>query len=177
LIYGVPFYGYEYIATCNQPGDYILSRGGYIFLKNIQNAVKAYGRQWDSYSNTPYYYFVQDNTGKDTKKVLDNCDKLSSTKNDYRVTRTVDNGTFKCVVSSSGDIYMLLRNESRWKLSPANYVCADVKAPVGKTMVLRLMSNVDCDYVSYEFTATGTWQHVIVPFKQLHLSGAFNFLL
>ena len=115
------------------------------------------------------------------EQVLDNCDSIWSTAYDYHVTRTVDTtnkvegtGSFKCVATSTGGVYMLLRNTSRWDLSSATYVEANVKAPAGKSMVFRLFSSEDDDYVNYIFTGNGSWQHITIPFKDLYRIGNFN---
>jgi PKD repeat protein len=116
-----------------------------------------------------------------TKQVLNNCDNLGSTDYDYYVTRTIDTtnkvegtGSFRCVTTSTGNVYILLRNTSRWNLSSATYILANVKAPEGKSMVLRLFSSEDSDFVNFMFTGNGKWQHIEVPFKQLYNIGSFN---
>lgn len=174
LVYGIPFYGYEYIATSNQPGTSVLSVEGEFFIKDINSVIQKYGRQWDPDSNTPYCYYLNDSSEADTKIILDNCDSLGSIANDYQVNRTVEKGVYKCVATSSGNVYMLLQNDNRWNLSSATYVCADVKAPVGKSMVLRLFSSEYDNYVNYRFSANGNWQHIIIPFKKLYQYGVFN---
>ncbi|MPM51912.1 hypothetical protein SDC9_98664 [bioreactor metagenome] len=115
------------------------------------------------------------------KQILDNCDSLGFNDYDYRITRTIDTtskvegtGSYKCVSTGTGTAYMLLQNTSRWNLSSAGYVEANIKAPSGKLMAFRLFSNMDDDYVSYYFTANGSWQHIKVPFKDLHRTGNFN---
>jgi PKD repeat protein len=177
LIFGLPIYGYEYVARSKQPGASV-TYANQIMLKYI--IPQTYGRNWDFDSNTPYYYYLNDSSGANTQNVLNNCDNLGSTTYDYHVTRTVDTnktegtGSLKCVAMSTGNVYMLLRNASRWDISSANYISSDVKAPAGKSMILRLFSSEDANYVSYEFTGTGNWQHISVPFKEITPTGFFN---
>lgn len=181
LILGLPLYGYEYIAASNQPGAAILSFVDYVYLKDMDKAVKTYGRQWDFDSNTPWYYYSNEISGTNTQKLLDNCDRIGSTTYDYNVVRTVDTtnkvegtGSLKCVATSAGTTYMLLRNDSKWDISSATYICAYVKAPAGKTMTMYLFTKEDENYVRYNWIANGNWQQIVVPFKELTPIGDFN---
>jgi len=55
VVYGVPLYAYEYTTNSNLPGASITS-ANQVLLKNVNPS--AYGRKWDSDSNTPYYYYL-----------------------------------------------------------------------------------------------------------------------
>jgi len=178
LILGLPLYGYNYTATSNQTGASILS-ADYIDLKDTNP--QKYGRQWDSDSNSPWYYYLNDSNGTDTQKVLDNCDDLVSKSFDYNVARTVDTkykiegiGAYKNVVTSTGEAYMLLRNNSKWNISSATYFCAYVQAPAGKKMIVHLFTKRDESYIQYNWIANGNWQQIIIPFKELTPNGRFN---
>jgi spore germination protein YaaH len=181
LILGLPLYGYEYIAASNQPEASVLSFVDYAYLKYIDKEVKTYGKQWDSDSNTPWYYYSNESIGTNTQKVLNNCDILGSTIYDYHVARTLETtnkiegiGAFKCVAISNDDTYMLFRNNSKWNISSATYVCAYVQAPAGKSMAIYLFTGEDKDYVGYNWIANGNWQRIVVPFKELTPNGDFN---
>jgi spore germination protein YaaH len=57
LIYGVPFYGYEYTTSSNKAGAAVLSMDDYVYLGDITTSAQIYGEQWDSDSNTPWYHY------------------------------------------------------------------------------------------------------------------------
>jgi len=174
IVYGVPFYGYEYIATSNSPGASIQSVIGEFHLKNVDKKIQTYGKQWDSDSNTPYYYYLNDSSGTNKQVVLNNCDSLGSTTYDYHVNRTVEKGSYKSVATRNSSVFLVLRNSSRWDISSANYVNLDVKAPLGKPVVVRLFSGQDTNYINYRVIVNGNWQHITIPFKQISPVGRFN---
>ena len=56
LIFGLPLFGYDYIASSSSPGAPI-SYFDYIYLKDALVGAQKYHRQWDADSNTPYYTY------------------------------------------------------------------------------------------------------------------------
>jgi spore germination protein YaaH len=53
IILGVPFYGYDFTTTSDQPGSPIISKE-YINMSTAMSDAQKYGRIWDSESNTPW---------------------------------------------------------------------------------------------------------------------------
>lgn len=181
LILGLPLYGHEYITASNQPEASVMLFVDYAYLKDIDKEVKTYGKQWDSDSNTPWYYYSNESNGTNTQMTLNNCDILGSTTYDYHVVRTLETtnkiegtGSLKCVATSNGNTYTLFRNNSKWNITSATYVCAYVQAPAGKPMAMYLFTEEDKDYVGYTWIANGNWQRIVVPFKELTPNGDFN---
>ncbi len=57
LILGVPYYGYEWKTNSDKPGSGVISSVGSRTYQQAESAAQAYGRRWDSNSQTPWYTF------------------------------------------------------------------------------------------------------------------------
>jgi len=57
IILGLPFYGYEWPSSSDEPGARVIGEGRAVYLKNATYSSKIYGRIWDSSSNTPWFRY------------------------------------------------------------------------------------------------------------------------
>ncbi|MCK5013392.1 MAG: cadherin-like domain-containing protein, partial [Candidatus Omnitrophica bacterium] len=66
IIVGVPFYGYDWPATSDQPGANTIGSGTEVQMKNATDNAQIYGRLWDSNSHTPWYRYQSGGTWHQT---------------------------------------------------------------------------------------------------------------
>ena len=57
LILGIPYYGYEWLATGNYPGAATLGTGTSKTYSEMEAYGLTYGKQWHESSQTPWYYY------------------------------------------------------------------------------------------------------------------------
>ena len=62
LILGLPYYGGHWTTGSSSPRAAVVSWVGATFFRNDQPNSQIYGRQWDTISQTPWYYYQDPNT-------------------------------------------------------------------------------------------------------------------
>ncbi|RLG90711.1 MAG: hypothetical protein DRO36_05650, partial [Candidatus Hecatellales archaeon] len=62
IILGLPFYGYDWPCSSNQPGASTTGNGTAVRMKDAIANAQTYGRIWDSNSHTPWYRYQSGDT-------------------------------------------------------------------------------------------------------------------
>lgn len=61
LILGMPYYGYDWPTDSQYKGANTLGTASAVIFKNAKVNASSYGREWDSYSQTPWYNYYSSN--------------------------------------------------------------------------------------------------------------------
>ncbi|VVB91579.1 Glycosyl hydrolases family 18 [uncultured archaeon] len=62
IILGLPFHGYDWPSSSDEPGASTTGAGTAVYMKNATVNAKTYGRIWDSVSHTPWYRYQSSGT-------------------------------------------------------------------------------------------------------------------
>lgn len=62
IILGLPFHGYDWPSSSDEPGASTKGAGTAVYMKNATMNAEIYGRIWDSVSHTPWYRYQSNGT-------------------------------------------------------------------------------------------------------------------